>query len=238
MATTISLILSGFAVLSISLGYLWYQRKKRESRYTFIQTYKFPTSLRTKLLMKHPELDSAGIDLTLRGLRQYFLVCLVANAANAANTANAAKGKMHMGMPSRIVDDAWHEFILISRAYSDFCQRAFGAYLHHAPEATLPTRLDDALANTLRQFRNTSAGAAGWAMIGGVPLLFAIDRALAIPQGYHHDAATLAAPEERKPARTRGAGGGGCAGDLGAATGYGGGGGDGGSGCGGGCGSD
>jgi hypothetical protein len=35
--------------------------------------------------------------------------------------------------PSRIVDDAWHEFILCTRLYADYCQAQFGRFIHHHP---------------------------------------------------------------------------------------------------------
>ena len=36
-------------------------------------------------------------------------------------------------MPSKVVDNLWHEFILNTREYEQFCQQAFGRYLHHTP---------------------------------------------------------------------------------------------------------
>ena len=33
----------------------------------------------------------------------------------------------------REIDEMWHEFILFTRDYSDFCQHYFGEYLHHLP---------------------------------------------------------------------------------------------------------
>ena len=36
-------------------------------------------------------------------------------------------------MPSKAVDEAWHEMILMTREYTEFCERAFGRYLHHTP---------------------------------------------------------------------------------------------------------
>ncbi len=36
-------------------------------------------------------------------------------------------------MHSLRVDEAWHQFILYTKQYSDFCQRFFGRYLHHRP---------------------------------------------------------------------------------------------------------
>ena len=35
--------------------------------------------------------------------------------------------------PSRRVDLAWHEFILCTKAYQDFCNEHFGKMIHHFP---------------------------------------------------------------------------------------------------------
>ncbi|MCY3669251.1 MAG: hypothetical protein OXH81_26655 [Gemmatimonadetes bacterium] len=35
--------------------------------------------------------------------------------------------------PSHPVDLAWHEFILCTRTYGDFCRRYFGRMIHHQP---------------------------------------------------------------------------------------------------------
>lgn len=35
--------------------------------------------------------------------------------------------------PSLIVDLAWHEFILCTRHYHDYCDSHFGRYIHHHP---------------------------------------------------------------------------------------------------------
>ncbi len=52
-------------------------------------------------------------------------------------------------MPSQVVDDAWHEFILSTRIYGDFCRRAFGYFLHHTPAEAMatPTFAIDGLLN-------------------------------------------------------------------------------------------
>lgn len=36
-------------------------------------------------------------------------------------------------MHSLRVDEAWHQFILFTAQYVDYCQRFFGRYVHHAP---------------------------------------------------------------------------------------------------------
>jgi hypothetical protein len=35
--------------------------------------------------------------------------------------------------PSNLVDLAWHEFILFTKYYADFCQKHFGGFIHHHP---------------------------------------------------------------------------------------------------------
>lgn len=35
--------------------------------------------------------------------------------------------------PSQRIDLAWHEFILCTRLYSEFCQRYLGRFVHHDP---------------------------------------------------------------------------------------------------------
>ena len=52
-------------------------------------------------------------------------------------------------MPSKAVDEAWHEMILMTREYTWFCQQAFGHYLHHSPESTLDVSMDELLAETI-----------------------------------------------------------------------------------------
>jgi hypothetical protein len=39
-------------------------------------------------------------------------------------------------VPAFKIDLAWHEFILHTRAYVDFCDALVGKYIHHIPEAS------------------------------------------------------------------------------------------------------
>ena len=36
-------------------------------------------------------------------------------------------------VPTAVVDEVWHEHIVDTRRYTDFCERVFGRYLHHEP---------------------------------------------------------------------------------------------------------
>ena len=33
------------------------------------------------------------------------------------------------------IDDMWHTFILLTQSYADFCQKYFGYFIHHTPNA-------------------------------------------------------------------------------------------------------
>lgn len=57
------------------------------------------------------------------GLRQWLRCC-----------GAAMRDEQVIGMPSHAVDEAWHGLILCTRVYADFCDRAYGRFLHHHPE--------------------------------------------------------------------------------------------------------
>jgi hypothetical protein len=48
----------------------------------------------------------------------------------------------HFTMHSLRVDEAWHQFVLFTREYSDFCQRYFDMYVHHSPGNAPKTEAD------------------------------------------------------------------------------------------------
>lgn len=37
-------------------------------------------------------------------------------------------------VPSRTLDDAWHAFVLHTRAYAAFCEERYGFFVHHDPD--------------------------------------------------------------------------------------------------------
>lgn len=152
-----------------------------KSRAKFIQQYTFPAELRNRL-QRNADLTLEQSGKVLEGLRQYFLACLSAQRSPIAK---------EVGMPSKAVDAAWHEFIVLTKEYQKFCDEAFGKYLHHTPGAMMATPTSTALANTLHQFRQPSLAPAQWAMLGSIPLLFAIDRELGFKDGHMYDDSAL-----------------------------------------------
>jgi hypothetical protein len=238
LAIALSIVFATVCIVALAVHYLFgRERRPSAGRARFIAHYMFPAELGNRVHALHPELHSDQVPLVLEGLRQYFLVCLTARSGGIAR---------HVGMPSKAVDDAWHEFILMTHDYSQFCRRAFGRYLHHVPDGQMHEPMGDALANTLHQLGRRAPSPAGWAMLGAMPLLFAVDRELGVSAGHSYDAAALAdLKAKRLQDGPRGAscGGGSCGGSSahcdagGAAACHGGGGSCGGASCGaGGCG--
>jgi hypothetical protein len=142
------------------------ERKDKTTGAAFIKSYVFPTGVGEKLGQKYPHLSDDQLLQTLEALKDYFLICLHAGAIS--------KGAA-IAMPSIVVDHAWHEFILNSHAYTEFCDTAFGGYLHHRPGNEKQV--------TPFQSAARLAGKQQLTMLAGLPLLFAIDNALAIDGG-------------------------------------------------------
>jgi hypothetical protein len=196
-----------------------YRKVQRYRRESFVREYQFPRSIPEKVLSHYPHLDASQVDRVMYGLREYFAI---------SNTA----GRRMVSMPSQVVDVAWHEFILFTRSYEEFCKSGLGRFLHHTPAEAMstPQIAQDGIKRAWRlsclreglDSKNTLV----------LPTLFALDTELAIPDGFEYVMNCTSA--EGKPvycAGHIGCGGGcssGCAGDSA--------GGDGG--CGGGCGGD
>ena len=154
-------IVGGIAVV-IALLVIFSRFQKRRRRRFIEVKYEFPAPLADKLRNHHPRLREDEVTQVLDGLRQWFVACLYAG------------GEM-IGMPSRVVDDAWHEFILMTRAYTEFCDKAFGKYLHHTPNSLAPEPIAPTIPKTLELLRK--AAVVG---VGGMPVLFTIDSDLRI----------------------------------------------------------
>ncbi len=43
------------------------------------------------------------------------------------------KKHLVIDVPLVVIDEMWHNFILFTRPYSQFCEQFFGFYMHHAP---------------------------------------------------------------------------------------------------------
>jgi hypothetical protein len=166
----------GLVLLFLVAGtaFLTWRLSLEARRAQFIRHYAFPPGLFKRLQSKRQELTLKDCNLTAQALRQFFLAYLMGR-------------RQFVSMPSQVVDDLWHEFILYTQNYQQFCRRAFGRFLHHAPAAVLRSSQRESNAGLRRVWwhvcreenldpRHPSR----------LPLLFAIDSKLNIPDGFHY----------------------------------------------------
>ena len=112
------------AVAFLILGFIIWQVRVRSQREAHIRSFILPKGLYDRLRKKHPGLALKDCQLVAQGLRQFFLTYL-------------KSGHQYVSMPSQVVDDLWHEFILYTKNYEQFCDKAFGRFLHHTPAAVM-----------------------------------------------------------------------------------------------------
>lgn len=219
-----------FMAVVVLLAIVGWQRYQKTQRQTFLENYRFNAILAKKVQQHYPHLQEDELQQVLEGLRDYFIIC------------NQAGRKM-VAMPSQVVDVAWHEFILFTRAYQSFCHKALGRFLHHTPSEAMPTQVS-AQAGIRRAWRLACARSGiNPALPSKLPLLFNIDRRLNIKDGFYYsrNCRDNSLPKNQRDGYCASHIGcaSGCAGDSGAATysgGYDGAGDSGG--CSGGCGGD
>jgi hypothetical protein len=156
---------------------LWWVLRLRQldlKREAFIREAQLPRGLYEALRKRRPELSLKDCQLVGNGLRQFFL-------------AHLKSGRRYVSMPSQVVDELWHEFILHTRNYEHFCRQAFGRFLHHTPAAVLTGQNRVANAGLrrcwwyacLEEHQNPRRATR-------LPLLFALDTKLGIAGGFHY----------------------------------------------------
>ncbi len=183
-------------VLLVTLGiahHLWRELRLKQ-REAYIRSFELPKGLFEQLRKHHPGLDLKQCQLVAHALRQFFV-------------AHLKSGKRFVAMPSQAVDDLWHEFILYTRNYEHFCQKAFGSFLHHTPAVVLG---GDRKVNVgLRRcwWYSCKEENINPASPTRLPLLFALDNKLQVPNGFRYvpDCGTVKRERQEK-------GGGGCGG--------------------------
>ncbi len=160
-----------FAAAALFALALW-QRQVALRREAHIRGFELPKGLFDRLRKHHPGLSQKDCQLVAHALRQFFLTHL-------------KSGRRQVSMPSQVVDDLWHEFILYTKHYQAFCGRAFGRFLHHTPAVALAGGARTANAGLRRCFwfacREEHINPKQPTRL---PLLFAIDAKLSIPGGF------------------------------------------------------
>lgn len=176
------LVVMALLIIALAAAIYLAVRRGRQSRARFLAEYRLPEAIVTRFRAKHPQLTDGDAALVQEGLRQYFQVC------------QRARGKL-AAMPSQVVDDLWHEFILFTRNYRHFCNKAYWRYLHHTPVEAMsgPTQATDSIRRTwLHACRLEGMNPKAPVRL---PLLFALDAQLGVANGFFYslncsDAAT------------------------------------------------
>ncbi|MEO8023197.1 hypothetical protein [Polaromonas sp.] len=130
-----------------------------------------PKFLKQKLLASYPQLTLRDAELVERGLRQFFIAC-------------QRSKKRFVAMPSQLVDSMWHEFILHTSAYREWCDLVIGRFVDHVPAEVLGRRtpMNDGLRRAwFWACRDESINPKKPSRL---PLLFALDAKFAIPGGF------------------------------------------------------
>lgn len=150
--------------------YLVFVQRKRTR---FIESFQFPEGVGKKVKERYPHLNDQQLAEVLAGLRSYFLVCL-----NGQQRA--------ISMPSQVVDVAWHEFILFTRLYKTYCDKALGRFLHHTPAEAMssPTIAQQGIQRAWRISCHLEK--IDREHPDRLPILFALDEQLDIADGFRY----------------------------------------------------
>lgn len=162
-----------WALLVCVFIYILHHRRKHKTQLAFIENYDFHPAIGNKVKDHYPHLTEEQIELVMRALKDYFYVC------------HQAKRRV-VAMPSQVVDVAWHEFILFTRAYQQFCQNALGRFLHHTPTEAMKSQCK-AQEGIKRAWRLSCAKSGiSPSAPTALPLLFEIDTKLAVEDGFKY----------------------------------------------------
>lgn len=164
------------AILTLGLGVLGWRMLRKRRQLRFLQRYRFDAAYRKALWRDYPQLNDASLAQAEEALRQFFIMHWLAPRAQ-------------LQMPSRLADALWHAFILDTRRYQQFCQQAFGHMFHHLPAQAATDAASPNQAARMQPSWNAAMHTRRYmvgALLGGIPLLFALDAAAAIDGGWHY----------------------------------------------------
>ncbi len=158
----------------LGLFTLLYDKAVKRFRLAYIRRYRWPEGLTDRFRKHHPDLDGQQTGMVEDALKQFFAAYLLG-------------GRQSVSMPSQAADDLWHEFILYTRAYQNFCRKAFGRFLHHTPAVVLDPK-QKSNNEGLRRVWTQACALEGYDPRAprGLPLLFTIDKRLNIKDGFHY----------------------------------------------------
>lgn len=166
-AGVMSAVFTLFALMAI-LG-IWAARERDR----MVRETPLPQFLKRKLRDAYPHLSTKDCELVERGLRQFFLAC-------------QRSRKKFVAMPSRVVDSMWHEFILHTVAYREWCDLVMGRFIDHVPAEVLGKSASSNDGLRRAWYWACRDEAIQPRQPSRLPLLFALDAKLGIANGFHY----------------------------------------------------
>jgi hypothetical protein len=148
-----------------------YQQRQQPQ---FINNYQFSDALLNKFSKKYPSFNNKQKQLVIQGLKDYFYLC-------------NQSPKQTVSMPSQVVDDLWHEFILFTKDYQDFCHQAFNKFLHHIPTEAMTNQKQAQNGIKRAWYLGCLKDNINPRQPKKLPLIFAIDSLLEIENGFYYD---------------------------------------------------
>jgi len=166
---------STFIILTMGaiMGALMIRRMRHTSRLQYIESYRFHPGVIKRFRTQHPQLDDREVKEVIGGLKDYFCLHHIAK-------------KEFMAMPSQVVDDLWHEFILFTKQYQQFSNKALGRYLHHLPTEAMDEKLDASAALKLTWHHSCKFEKIDPMQPSHLPRLFDLDKRYKIPNGFYY----------------------------------------------------
>ncbi|WP_411882409.1 glycine-rich domain-containing protein [Polaromonas sp. YR568] len=151
----------------LSLVAIWATSERRR----LVREAPLPYFLKQKLVTTYPHLTLRDAELVERGLRQFFTACQRSN-------------KRFVAMPSQVVDSMWHEFILHTSAYREWCDLVIGRFIDHVPAEVLGRKASTNDGLRRAWFWSCRDESINPKQPSRLPLLFALDAKFAIPGGF------------------------------------------------------
>lgn len=172
-----------FLILFMAVFVIALENREWHKQKMALEDWRFDKAYTWEVLLKYPRLNEDDVTEAFEQLRLYFQICW-------------RYEKRLVVMPSRLIDTCWHLFILDTRNYAQFCEAAFGRFLHHEPPSSIELqKLPSDTRNQLDMLANARAyqGAVrhGAHDSLAVPALFSMDERLRINDGCRYSAEFL-----------------------------------------------
>ncbi len=164
-----------FLVFVIGFFSVYLLKKKNRKR----KSYRPSQIVIEKFKKKYPGISDGEVELVWQALYSFF---------ELIRKKRKNDSKFEAYMTSVIVDDLWHEMILDTRNYINFCKSFYGGYIHHRPgTVTFETDFTNKEVNletvkTYCALREMNAE-----LYNGLPLLLSVDEALGLKNGFKYN---------------------------------------------------